>query len=228
VKNIIIPGFSTNAEIFTDFIKLVPDCEILDNSHNSYSETKKQLDETAKSCKINLFGWSLGSMFALKYSIDNPEKINSLFLTGATARFTNKAGYDNCIDKSVVEKMLRLIVRRKDLVTSDFYKTILEYTHDSQKYFDIMMQNTPDEKSLTNGLNELLELDLLDETDKITVPTLISHGKYDKTTPITGAEILKSKIKSSELKIYEGGHCYFLEKPTECAEVWNNFLCSLK
>jgi pimeloyl-[acyl-carrier protein] methyl ester esterase len=225
MKNIIIPGFSANKLIFEDFLKRIPNFITLENVTNTYDEARKQLDEISLHEKINIFGWSLGSLFALKYSLEKPENVSSLFLTGATARFTEKGNYTNGISQTALEKMSKLIIRRKELVMNDFYNTILEKTPDKEKYFEILVKNTGTEKSLSDGLKELKNIDLLDKVQNIRIPVLIYQGKYDKTTPLAGAEILKNHIAGSKLFVYEGGHCFFLERPETCAEKLKEFLC---
>jgi pimeloyl-[acyl-carrier protein] methyl ester esterase len=225
MKNIIIPGFSTNSKLFEDFMKFFPDAEVLENKTNSYLEIKTQLDNKSNNEMINLFGWSLGSLFALKYSIENPGKINSIFLTGATARFTEKENYSNGINRLKLEKMARLIERKKELVMNDFYNTILDKVKDKEKHLTILKENMSDEISLANGLNELLETDLLNRVSAIKIPVFICQGKADSTTPLAGAVILHELMKNSKLYIYEIGHCFFLENPELCAEKWKELIC---
>ena len=53
------------------FIKLHGDCSFIDNPDFSYVEVKNKLD--GLNDKLNIFGWSLGSLFALKWTLDNPD-----------------------------------------------------------------------------------------------------------------------------------------------------------
>jgi 3-oxoadipate enol-lactonase len=45
----------------------------------------------------------------------------------------------------------------------------------------------------------------------ITCPTLIASGHYDGIAPVTNGEAIASRIRSSELRVYEGGHAFFAQ-----------------
>lgn len=226
MNKLIIPGFASNINIFDNFktfdnkIKII---DILDHKYETFNKSMLKF----KHDKINIFGWSMGSLFALKWSLKYPEKVSSLFLTGATARFCEKEGYYNGISEKKLKQMSLLIKRKTDAVLDDFYNTILKYTDEKGKYKNILMNNHPDIESLINGLDELKNIDLLEDIVKLNVPVFIFQGKNDNITPLKGAEILNGLIPGSKLKIYKGGHCSFLENPKLCFETWNNFLCTV-
>ncbi|OHD38561.1 MAG: hypothetical protein A2086_14720, partial [Spirochaetes bacterium GWD1_27_9] len=188
MKNVIIQGFASNKFLFDDFIANFNDVVVLENNSYTYQEIEQKLNDLSQNDKLNIFGWSLGSLFALKWTVENPDTVLSLFLTGATARFCEKEGYQNKIPQIALQKMIRLIATRKKIVLSDFYNTIFEYTKGKEKYISQLLDSAPDEKNLINGLNELLNLDLLEEVNKIQVPTLICQGQFDKTTPLYNGE----------------------------------------
>jgi pimeloyl-ACP methyl ester carboxylesterase len=227
--NVIIPGFAVTKELFSDFIKNIDDVVCLDNSSNTYKEINDKLNDISKDeTEINLFGWSMGSLFALKWTIDNPGKIRSIFLTGATARFCEKPGYENGIQQKKLEQMIRMIKIKPEIVMNDFYKTILDKVPQNSKYLEILIGNMPDKNILLNGLNELGSIDLLNDVDKIDIPVYIFQGKSDVITPLKGAEILDGLLKHSTLKAIDGGHSLFLENPKLCADEWKDFLCTTR
>ena len=51
-----------------------------------------------------------------------------------------------------------------------------------------------------------------DQLHALHVPTLIMHGKKDKTVPFYLAEELHTGIKDSTMLTFEGGHIFFLMK----------------
>jgi pimeloyl-ACP methyl ester carboxylesterase len=245
--NVIIPGFSTDKYFFYEFLELCRksyngqslseveetiqenDFIILDNKFNSYNDIGTQLNScSVKYGAMNIFGWSLGSLFALKWTIENKKHVSSLFLTGATSRFTEKEGYDNGISKDILSKMTRLVKIRRDKVMSDFYNIILEKTGNIQKYHSKLMSQLPETGSLINGLNELLEIDITGVINTISIPVIIYQGQNDRTTPLYGAEFIAKEIKSSSLHLYDGGHCFFLEYPELCAKAWKDLICPIK
>lgn len=224
MKNIIIQGFASNEFLFEKIKKNIPNCIVLKNEQSSYKEAKYSLDYYSTEGKINIFGWSLGSLFALKWTLENPSKVNSLFLTGATARFTQTNEYENGILLENLLRMKRMIKIRTKQVLTDFYKNIFEFVENKEQIINSLLETTISDQSLENGLSELIEIDLLKQLLDIKVKTAIFQGARDNTTPLYGAEIIRNKIKNSTLKVYNGGHCYFLEYPDECIENWRNFI----
>ena len=47
----------------------------------------------------------------------------------------------------------------------------------------------------------------------ITCPTLVQAGKYDHIAPPANAEVIAEHIPNAELRLYEGGHIFFLQDP---------------
>jgi pimeloyl-ACP methyl ester carboxylesterase len=226
--NVIIPGFSSNASIFSDFQNFFNDVQILENRSNSYDQAGIQLAELSKKDKLNIFGWSLGSLFALKWSAENPDKVSSIFLTGATARFTESGDYKNGIPEKMLLKMKRLLPIKKQAVMNDFYNSVLEHVKNKKEHLEILLDNMPGSESLESGLNELLNLDLLEGAARINCPVYICHGRFDRITPLYGAFYLGGIVKTSRLYVYEGGHAFFLEQPEKCSELWKELLCGMK
>jgi len=69
------------------------------------------------------------------------------------------------------------------------------------------------------------KFDLMNEVEKITIPTLIICGSEDVLTPIKYSKYLKKSIASSRLEVISGaGHMVMLEKPKEFNEKLRNFL----
>lgn len=83
------------------------------------------------------------------------------------------------------------------------------------------------------GPNEFLPIGTLrywavtDELYKITVPTLITVGRYDEITP-RNAEVLNHGIRGSKCVVFEkSSHASRLEEPERYMEVYGGFLKGL-
>ena len=53
--------------------------------------------------------------------------------------------------------------------------------------------------------------DVWSRLDRVTAPTLIAAGRYDGIAPLENAEAMVKAIPGSELRVYEGGHCFFAQ-----------------
>ncbi len=228
MTKVIVPGFATNIKFFNEFISLNPDIEFISNKTNSYNEFVQKMNIiSGQNEKLNIFAWSLGSLFSLKWTIENPDRINSLFLTGATARFCEKENYNNGISKNKLDQMIRLIKIKPEIVMNEFYSSLLNNVMEKEKYLSILIKNIPDNESLNNGLTELASIDLLNDLHKIKIPVFILQGNKDMITPLQGAEILNDSLKNSTLEEIDGGHSIFIEDKILCSSLWKDFLCSV-
>jgi len=224
---VIIQGFGSKKFLFDDFIKYLDYVYILDNKTNSYEEIENQLNNIHKE-KFDIFAWSLGSLYALNYTLNYKNRVNSLFLVGATTRFTEKENYKNGIKLEMLQKMLLLIKKRKELVMKDFYNNIFKFVERKEEIIKKLIDDLPDEEILEIGLKALIEYDLLEKIDKIEIPVFICNGINDTITPKEGTIVIKENIKNCKLKLVDGGHSYFLEKPEDCAKLWKEFLIHLQ
>ncbi len=232
---VIIPGFGTGKSLFKEFLKYNKETKFISIPGFSYKEAEESLlrlsEKTHKTYTahgaLDIFGWSLGALFALKFAVLNPESVSSLFLTGATARFCKKTGYENGITQKKLKQMTVLIKRNKEVVMNSFYNSILKFVKNKGEYITMLCENLPDINALLTGLEELNNIDLLDCVGEIRVPVFILHGKYDRTTPPAGARILKDKIGAGVLKEPGGGHSLFIESPEMVAKEWKDFLCTI-
>lgn len=67
--------------------------------------------------------------------------------------------------------------------------------------------------------------DLMDEVEKIRLPTLILCGAEDRLTPVKYAEYLHQKIRDSRLLLVPGaGHMVMIERPEEMNRALDAFL----
>ena len=61
---------------------------------------------------------------------------------------------------------------------------------------------------------------------EIHVPTLILHGKKDKSAPYHLAEAMHSGIKGSQMLTFPGGHLFFIVRQKQFIEAITDFLDS--
>jgi 3-oxoadipate enol-lactonase len=66
--------------------------------------------------------------------------------------------------------------------------------------------------------------DAMDRLGEIHVPTLILHGKKDKSAPYHLAEEMHSGIKGSQMITFPGGHLFFIFRQKQFIEAITEFL----
>ena len=76
----------------------------------------------------------------------------------------------------------------------------------------------------TDGLAELMDVDLRHALGHLTVPTLVAVGDYDRVTPPAAAMILVGGLPDARLEIVEGaGHLPMLERPVAVNDLLAGF-----
>jgi 3-oxoadipate enol-lactonase len=61
--------------------------------------------------------------------------------------------------------------------------------------------------------------DVLDRLGAITCPTLVACGRYDGIAPVANAEAIAARIADAELRVYEGGHAFFVQDRAALPEI---------
>jgi len=219
MRNLFLSGFGLDRELCTVFLDKAAGLEYIPNPDFSYAQLCRTLERYALAEeKINLLGWSLGALFALRWTLDHPGKVNALFLTGATARFCAAADYDNGIKEKTLKLMIRQLPVNPQVVMGNFYASALEGIQDKDRHITRLLENLPPIACLLNGLQELLQTDLLEQVAGIGIPVCIYQGVQDRITPFAGARVLQSRLPAASI-IAEpaGGHCLPVSHPEKTA-----------
>jgi pimeloyl-ACP methyl ester carboxylesterase len=53
--------------------------------------------------------------------------------------------------------------------------------------------------------------DVWNRLPAITCPTLVAAGRYDGIAPLVNSEAIASRIPGADLRVYEGGHTFFVQ-----------------
>lgn len=164
---------------------------------------------------VVMIGHSMGGAITMSYALKYPLKGCVLAGTGARLR--------------VLPAILERITENYE-ETIDF---ILEYAI-HRKTEKIMKQSR---EEMLNTSPEVVyrdflacdRFDMMQEMEKIEIPTLVVCGSQDMLAPVKYSEYLAAKIPFSCLDIIpDCGHMLMLEKPQEFNEVLEKFLTSMK
>jgi len=142
----------------------------------------------SKDKKVILLGHSNGGRIILAYCLKYPEKVTQAILL-------DSAGiYHNEFHLQLKRFVFGNIAKLKKILPSDDLKKVLYKTAREEDYYrasPIM------KKTMAN----LIESDLSDKLENISIPTLIIWGENDTTTPLSDGRLIHKKIKISKLFI---------------------------
>lgn len=194
--------------------------------------------------KVNLFGNSWGGMLALAYALkyqDNlvtltsssglssvPETVKEMHRLisylpeqhrKAIEEHEAKGDFDHPDFVAATDYFMRQHLLRMDTVPDEVAR-MMKMTNERGTY---LKMNGPSEFTII-GL--IRDIDFTDRLHTITVPTLITCGKYDEVTPEI-AESIHARIKGSVLEIFkESSHLQFWEERGKYMNVLSDFVKS--
>jgi pimeloyl-ACP methyl ester carboxylesterase len=61
--------------------------------------------------------------------------------------------------------------------------------------------------------------DVVDRLGAVRCPTLVASGRYDGIAPVANGEAIASRVPDAELRVYEGGHAFFVQDRTALPEI---------
>jgi pimeloyl-ACP methyl ester carboxylesterase len=165
-----------------------------------------------------LGGFSMGGSIAIKYAAaDNGNRISKLALFGAAAPiWTQRDDFKFNLPKSAVDDLIALNYKDRPKLLSEFAK-IFSATETSLNEgiggWLTGINLSASSYATAQCLIALRDTDLRADCTKITIPTLIMHGKKDKICSFDLAEQMKDRILNSHLVVFENsGHSLFLEE----------------
>jgi len=165
-----------------------------------------------------LVGFSMGGAIAIRYMAANKgARVSKLVLAGAAAPvWTQRDDFPYNLPKSAVDELVELNYQDRPKLLSNFGK-IFSATETSLNEGIGSWLNainlSASSYATAQCLIALRDTDLRSDLKKITIPTLILHGKHDKICSFDLAEQMKDAISDSRLVTFEhSGHSMFLEE----------------
>jgi 3-oxoadipate enol-lactonase len=61
--------------------------------------------------------------------------------------------------------------------------------------------------------------DVTDRLAALRCPTLVASGRYDGIAPVANGEAIATRVPGAELRVYEGGHAFFVQDRTALPEI---------
>lgn len=166
--------------------------------------------------KVHILGNSLGGHVALLYTLNHPQKIHTLTLTGSSGLFENGMGetYPKRGDYEYIKKKAELTFYRPETATKEIVDEVYAICNNRLKVIKVIALA---KSAIRNNLGE--------ELNDISVPTCLIWGKNDTVTPPMVAEEFHKLIPHSELHwIDECGHAPMMEQPEEFNVILEAFL----
>lgn len=185
--------------------------------------------------QFHIIGESLGACVSSSYASQYPKRVRSLtamcppithrLKDGVTTKYleefevTGKLRllFPKCADE--FQKMIDVILYNPAIFTFH-YRMRQALVYMQMNHYPKFDKIQKDLLKTQEGDKEVREM-----AKNITMPTLIVWGEHDRICDPSGATVLHSLVKTSELQIVERcGHAITLERPRKCAKILSNFI----
>ncbi len=166
--------------------------------------------------KVNVLGNSLGGHISLLYALAQPDKINSITLTGSSGLFENSLGstFPKRGNYEFIQNKTQEIFYDPEVASKELVDEVFETVNDRNKAIRIV---TTAKSAIRHNLGDKLHL--------ITAPTLLIWGDHDTITPPFVGEKFSDLIENSKLHFIKNcGHAAMMEQPERFNTLLDQFL----
>lgn len=166
--------------------------------------------------KVNVLGNSLGGHISLLYALAQPEKINSITLTGSSGLFENSLGstFPKRGNYEFIQNKTQEIFYDPEVASKELVDEVFDTVNDRNKAIRIV---TTAKSAIRHNLGDKLHL--------ITAPTLLVWGDHDTVTPPFVGEKFNDLIENSKLHFIKNcGHAAMMEQPESFNTILDHFL----
>ncbi len=173
--------------------------------------------------RFRLVGVSFGGMVAQELAVTVPERIERLALMCTSPGGAGGSSYPlHTLESMPPEDQSEIWLR---ILDTRFTPEWLA-SHDDDRMLAEMVARRPlDPKPDDVRRGELLQLearahhDVFDRLRRIACPTLVACGRSDGIAPLDNGQAIAARIPGAELRIYEGGHIFFIQDQRAYPEV---------
>jgi 3-oxoadipate enol-lactonase len=162
---------------------------------------------------VRVIGVSFGGMVAQELAIRYPQKIRSLVLACTSSGGPGQPSYP----LHELEELAPLDRIKRNLQITDTRRTdqwITENPEKWQKLVEISLAGRRGDRDVDGAMKQLAARryhDTFDRLKNLTMPILLAGGEYDGIAPPANMRAIAQEIPTAELRLYQGGHLFFLQ-----------------
>lgn len=167
-----------------------------------------------------LLGNSMGGHLALEYTVQHPDNVKALILTGSSGLQERDFGstFPRRNDRDYVRQQAAITFYDNDFVTEELMDEIMNVINDRSNLLNVL--------AIARETHEYSMEEYLADIEQ---EVLLIWGRQDEITPPEVAYEFDRKLPHSRLKwIDECGHAPMMEHPEKFALYLNEFLVELK
>ncbi len=211
----VVDFFSKNYRVIIPKIPLT-DIDVKDANLESLTKLVGKFITSNRLKNFTLIGNSLGGHIGLMYTIQNPNKVKQLVLTGSSGLYENSFGgsFPKRGDYGYINERVNHTFYNPNILTKKYVDNIFNTLNDNAKCLNII---TIARSAQRNNLSKKLY--------RIKCPTYLIWGLNDTITPPSVAHQFNKLISKSKLKFIDKCcHAPMMERPEEFNKILKSFL----
>lgn len=165
-----------------------------------------------ESCRV--VGVSFGGMVAQEFAVTHPHRVERLALL-CTSPGGAYASYP--LHELAAMDEEQVMALRATLLDTRFTPGYLAEHPADRALADYAIQRPTEaataevRRGMAAQLDARSRHDVVDRLGSIACPTLVASGRYDGIAPPTNGEAIAARVPDAELRVYEGGHMFFVQ-----------------
>ena len=211
----VVDFFSKKYRVIIPKIPLT-DVDVEDANLESLTKLVSKFITSNRLKNFTLIGNSLGGHIGLMYTIQNPNKVKQLVLTGSSGLYENSFGgsFPKRGDYGYINDRVNHTFYNPNILTKKYVDNIFDTLNDNAKCLNII---TIARSAQRNNLSKKLY--------RIKCPTYLIWGLNDTITPPSVAHQFNKLISKSKLKFIDKCcHAPMMERPQEFNKILKTFL----
>jgi pimeloyl-ACP methyl ester carboxylesterase len=191
----------------------------------SFSDFEQDLDEILAFWRLekpNIFGASFGGALALKYALNNPNKLGSVITQGTGIKY----------ERGIIQRLASMILSYYQVPeTNPFVNQFFRLFLGGKSFSDEQIESiarvcwSTDQAVIRGRLRILKQFDLTNCKKKINVPTLFLKGQKDILLSHDNFAQLQDLCVNNEMHIIgKLGHLAFFQSPKLIAKIIHDFI----
>ena len=211
----VVDFFSKKYRVIIPKIPLT-DIDVKDANLESLTKLVGKFITSNRLKNFTLIGNSLGGHIGLMYTIQNPNKVKQLVLTGSSGLYENSFGgsFPKRGDYGYINERVNHTFYNPNILTKKYVDNIFNTLNDNAKCLNII---TIARSAQRNNLSKKLY--------RIKCPTYLIWGLNDTITPPSVAHQFNKLISKSKLKFIDKCcHAPMMERPQEFNKILKTFL----
>lgn len=175
--------------------------------------------------KVDVLGWSLGAMYALKWAELYPEQVERLILLAATPSFVIRSDWPHGTSPAVLRNFALGLRSDPEALMNNFLQLLGTGEHNGHARALYSKLSSASEAALAGGLKQLRDLDLRSAVSELRSSALLLHGEDDVVTPVGASVWMAERLADASMRRYSAcGHAPHLTRVEQVEADIESFL----